>query len=59
MRAGVLLIGGVSVVTGMPGGCCLIGALDDRSLVRTERELQAVGIGREHETDRQKCTRHQ
>ncbi len=59
MRAGVFLIGGVTVVTGMPGGCCLIDALDDRGLVRTERQLQAVRIGREHETDRQKCTRHQ
>ena len=59
MRAGVLLISGVAVVTGMPGGCRLIDALDDRSLVRTERELQAVRIGREHETDRQKRTRHQ
>ena len=59
MRAGVLLIGGVAVVTGVPGGCRLIDALDDRSLVGTERELQAVRIGREHETDRQKCTRYQ
>ena len=59
MRAGVFLIAGVPVVTRMPGGCALIDALDDRSLVRTERELQAVRIGREHETDRQKCTRYQ
>ena len=59
MRAGVFLIAGVLVVTRMPAGCCLIDALYDRSLVRTERELQAVGIGREHETDRQKCARHQ
>ena len=58
MRAGVFLIGGVTVMTGVARGC-VIDALDDRGLVRTERELQAFRIGREHETDRQKCTRHQ
>lgn len=57
MRAGVLLIGRVTVVGRVAS--CVIDALDDRGLVRTERELQAVRIGREHETDRQKCTRHQ
>ena len=34
--------------------------LDDRGLVRTEGQLQAVGLrGRQHETDRQKCARYQ
>jgi hypothetical protein len=58
MRAGVLLIGSSTTVTGMTRSC-VIDALNDRGLVRTERELQAVRIGREHETDRQKRTRYQ
>ena len=61
MRAGVFLIGGVAVVSGVVivTGGSVIEALDDRRLVRTERELQAVRIGREHESDRQKRARHQ
>jgi hypothetical protein len=57
MRAGMFLIGRVTLVGGVASR--VIDALDDRGLVRTERELQAVRIGREHETDRQKCTRYQ
>jgi hypothetical protein len=58
MRGGVLLIGGVTRVSSVPA-CCVIDALEDRSLVRTERELQPMRIGGEHEPDRQKCARHQ
>jgi hypothetical protein len=38
----------------------VIDTLDDRRLVRAERQLQAVGLRRgQHETDRQKRARHQ
>jgi hypothetical protein len=36
----------------------VIDALDDRGLVRAERQLQAIGLRGQHETDRQKRARH-
>ena len=40
-------------------GRVVVKTLNDRSLVRAERQLQAVGLSsRQHETDRQQGTRH-
>jgi hypothetical protein len=51
----IVAAGEVTSVTG--GG--VIQALDDRCLVRTEGQLQAVGLRGQHETDRQERARHQ
>ena len=51
MTAAVMGTGVVGVV---------VHTLHDRRLIRTETELQAVGLaGRQHETDRQKGARYQ
>jgi hypothetical protein len=46
------------MMTVMTAGC-IVQRADDRCLVGTERQLQPVGVRREHESDRQKCAHHQ
>ena len=55
----VLLVPGVvGQVTAMRHGA-VIDALNDRTLVRAERQLQAIGLRGQHESDRQERARHQ
>jgi len=55
----VLLVPGVTgQVTTVRHGT-VIDALNDRTLVRAERQLQAIGLRGQHEPDRQKRARHQ
>ena len=54
----VMLLVAAAGVAGVRHGA-VIDALDDRGLVRAERQLQAIGLRGQHETDRQERTRHQ
>ena len=58
MAAAVMRAGLVGMTAGH--GRVVVKTLDDRGLVRAERQLQTVGLGgRQHETDRQKGARYQ
>lgn len=56
---GMAMLVTATAVGNMSQGAAPIVALDDRGLRRTERQLQAIGLRRKHETGRHKRARHQ